>query len=32
MDNWGLEISESIRVTEKGCELLCNFSRQLYLI
>jgi Xaa-Pro dipeptidase/ectoine hydrolase len=32
MDTWGLEISESIRVTEKGCELFCNFPRSLHLI
>ncbi len=32
MDTWGLEISESIRVTENGCELFCNFSRKLHLV
>jgi len=32
MDTWGLEISESIRVTEKGCELFCNFPRSLHLV
>ena len=32
MDKWGIEISESIRVTEKGCELFCNFSRGLHII
>jgi len=32
MDTWGLEISESIRVTENGCELFCNFPRKLHLI
>ena len=32
MDTWGLELSESIRVTEKGCELFCNFPRKLHLI
>ena len=32
MDTWGLEISESIRVTENGCELFCNFPRSLHLI
>ena len=26
MDTWGLEVSESINVTENGCELLCNFQ------
>ena len=32
MDKWGLEISESIRVTEKGCELFCDFPRSLHLV
>ena len=32
MDTWGLEISESIRVTEKGYELFCNFPRKLHII
>ena len=32
MDSWGLEISESIRVTEKGYELFCNFPRELHII
>jgi len=32
MDTWGLELSESIRVTENRCELFCNFSRNLHLI
>ena len=32
MDTWGLEISESIRVSENGCELFCNFPRSLHLI
>ena len=32
MDTWGIEMSESIRVTDKGCELFCNLSRDLYLI
>ena len=32
MDTWGLELSESIRVTENGCELFCNFSRNLHLV
>ena len=32
MDTWGLEISESIRVTENGCELFCDFPRSLHLI
>ena len=32
MDTWGLEVSESINVTEKGCELLCNLTRELHLV
>ena len=32
MDTWGLEISESIRVTENGCELFCDFPRSLHLV
>ena len=32
MDTWGLELSESIRVTDDGCELFCNFSRDLHLV
>ncbi len=29
--NWGVEASEAIRVTEKGAELFCNFSRELHI-
>ena len=29
--NWGVEASESIRVTDNGYELFCNFSKELYL-
>ncbi len=29
--DWGVEASESIRITEGGNELLCNFSRDLYV-
>jgi ectoine hydrolase len=29
--DWGVEASESVRVTEKGSELFCNFSRDLYI-
>ena len=29
--NWGVESSESIRVTENASELLCNFSRGLHI-
>ena len=32
MDTWGLEISETITVTENGCEALCNLSRNLHTI
>ena len=32
MDTWGIEVSESIRVTEKNYELFCNFPRELHLI
>ena len=29
--NWGVEASEAIRVTEKGCELFCNLSKELHI-
>jgi Xaa-Pro dipeptidase/ectoine hydrolase len=29
--DWGVEASESVRVTETGHELFCNFSRDLYI-
>jgi len=29
--NWGVEASEAIRVTDKGAELFCNFSKELYI-
>ena len=29
--DWGVEASESIRVTEKGSELFCSLSRELYI-
>ncbi len=29
--DWGVEASESIRITEGGNELLCNFSRDLHV-
>ena len=29
--DWGVEASESIRVTEKGCETFCKLSRDLYI-
>ena len=32
MDTWGLEISETIRVTENGYKTFCNFPRNLHII
>ena len=32
MDTWGLEVSESIQVTDNGYKLFCNFPRSLHLI
>ncbi|PPR46279.1 MAG: hypothetical protein CFH18_00691, partial [Alphaproteobacteria bacterium MarineAlpha5_Bin8] len=29
--DWGVESSESIRVTETGSELFCNFSKDLHI-
>ena len=29
--DWGVEASESVRVTEKGLELFCNLSRELHI-
>ena len=31
MDTWGLEVSETIRVTNNGCETFCNFPRKLHI-
>ncbi|WP_110649512.1 ectoine hydrolase DoeA [Salinicola peritrichatus] len=31
MDDWGLEITESILITENGAEPLCQFPRQLFV-
>ena len=28
---WGVEASESVRVTENGSELFCNYSRELHI-
>jgi len=28
---WGVEASEAIRVTDKGAELFCNFSKELHI-
>ena len=30
-DNWGVEASEAVRVTETGSELFCNLSRELHI-
>ncbi len=32
MDTWGLELSESVRVTESGYELLTNVPRDLHIV
>ncbi len=29
--DWGVEASESVRVTAKGSELFCNLSKELYI-
>lgn len=31
LDDWGIAISETIRITETGVETLCNFPRQLFV-
>ncbi|MEW9667448.1 M24 family metallopeptidase [Ammoniphilus sp. 3BR4] len=31
LDNYGVEISETFRVTETGCETLANFPRELFV-
>ena len=31
MDNWGFELSETVRVTELAPDLLTNFPRQLFV-
>ena len=31
MDDWGLEITESILITETGVETFCNYPRQLFV-
>lgn len=30
-DDWGIELTESILITETGVELLCDFPRQLFV-
>jgi Xaa-Pro dipeptidase/ectoine hydrolase len=29
--DWGVEASESVRVTEQGSELFCHLSRELHI-
>ncbi len=29
--DWGVEASEAIRVTDEGCELFCNFPKELHI-
>jgi len=31
MDDWGLEITESIRITGQGAETFCDYPRQLFV-
>jgi Xaa-Pro aminopeptidase len=31
MDDWGIEISEAFRVTERGAETFCTAPRQLFV-
>ncbi len=31
MDDWGIEISECFRVSEDGCEKLCDYPQALYV-
>jgi ectoine hydrolase len=31
MDDWGFECSESLRVTEEGCETFADFPRKLFI-
>jgi ectoine hydrolase len=31
MDDWGVSISEAIRITETGVETFCNFPRKLFV-
>lgn len=31
MDDWGLEITESILITERGVETFCDYPRQLFV-
>ena len=29
--DWGVEASEAVRVTDNGCELFCNFPKELHI-
>jgi len=31
MDSWGLEITESILITDTGVETFCNYPRKLFI-
>jgi ectoine hydrolase len=31
LDDWGIAISEAIRITETGVEAFCDFSRELFI-
>jgi len=31
MDTWGIEVSETIKVTKDGCETFCDFPRNLHI-
>ncbi|MBS0974372.1 M24 family metallopeptidase, partial [Serratia rubidaea] len=31
MDDWGLEITESIVITAQGAEVLCDYPRRLFV-
>tara|TARA_A100001011_G_scaffold371073_1_gene428025 strand:- start:606 stop:1775 length:1170 start_codon:yes stop_codon:yes gene_type:complete len=30
-EDWGVEVSEAVRVTDKGAELFCNFPKELHV-
>jgi Xaa-Pro aminopeptidase len=32
MDDWGIEISECIHITERGARPFCNFPRKLFVV
>ena len=31
LDNWGIETTETVLVTESGVETLCNYPRKLFI-